>query len=106
MAYLDENNNEIIEPEVNQVSGDEAPEIVVEEVEDEKVTKIKKGKKSKGANKVKATVSEYKKISWLSFPKVVKQTLVVLTVTVIFLVVIFGIDFLLNLLYDLLTKNI
>ncbi len=64
-----------------------------------------KKEKTKKAGKVKATVSELKKVTWPTFPKVVKQTIVVLSVTFIFLLVVIGIDQLLYLLYKLLTKN-
>lgn len=101
---LNEDNN----VETNE-SLDKEPEIVVEEevVEEqkqEKTTKIN-DKKVKKAGKVKATVSELKKVTWPSFGKVVKSTVVVLSVTAVFLLVVFGIDTLLNFLYGLLTKN-
>ena len=86
-------------------------EIVVEEAESEKQTvqpikeSNKKNSKKKGSSKIKGTFSELKKVTWPTFGKVVKQTLVVLSVTAVFLVVIMGIDQLLYLLYNLLTKN-
>lgn len=70
----------------------------------------KKGKKEKGQNKVakktKETFSELKKVSWPTFGQVVKKTGVVLAVVIIFTVVLFGIDYLLGLLFDLLTSGI
>ena len=87
---------------------EEQQEIVVEEVaqeqKDDKTVKIN-DKKVKKAGKVKATVSELKKVTWPSFGKVVKSTVVVLSVTAVFLLVVLGIDQLLYLLYGLLTKN-
>ncbi len=85
-------------------------QVVVEEAKEdlEVVKPIKnKGKKEKvkKAGKAKETVSELKKVTWPTFPKVVKQTAVVLSVTLIFLLVVIGIDQLLFLLYNLLTKN-
>ena len=91
----------VVEEEVS--SNDEVEEVVVEE-EQTKSKKSKKGDK-KGSNKAKATVSELKKVTWPGFGKVVKETAVVLAVTAVFLVVIFGIDRLLYLLYNLLTSN-
>lgn len=87
---------------------DNQPEIVVEEVEEpevqDKPTKVN-DKKVKKASKVKATVSELKKVTWPTFGKVVKSTVVVLSVTAVFLLVVLGIDQLLYLLYGLLTQN-
>lgn len=71
----------------------------------EKVEKQKKPKKVKKVRehkvgKVKETVSELKKVSWPSFSKIVKQTLVVLGMVLFFTVVLFAIDKLLQLAYD------
>ena len=52
------------------------------------------------------TFSELKKVSWPTFGQVVKKTGVVLAVVIIFTVVLFGIDYLLGLLFDLLTSGI
>lgn len=87
-----------------------AEEVIVEEanksLETVKPVNTKgKKQKTKGAGKVKATVSELKKVTWPTFGKVVKQTVVVLSVTFVFLLVVIGIDQLLYLLYNLLTKN-
>lgn len=96
-----------IENEKEQLTPEE--EIVVQESEDnlKTVKPVNKNKKEKvkKAGKVKATVSELKKVTWPTFGKVVKQTVVVLSVTFIFLLVVIGIDQLLYLLYNLLTKN-
>ncbi|MCI7003346.1 MAG: preprotein translocase subunit SecE [Eubacteriales bacterium] len=106
MTYF---NDEIEEEKNEQLTPEE--EIVVEEAESNlqtvKPTDNKKDKKDKvkKAGKAKATVSELKKVTWPTFGKVVKQTLVVLSVTFVFLLVVIGIDQLLYLLYNLLTKN-
>ncbi len=62
------------------------------------VKKAKKKDKKPGIFKrigarLKDTFSELKKVIWPSFPKVVKQTGVVLAVVVIFLIVITAFDF-------------
>ena len=61
---------------------------------------VKKAKKNKKPNvfkrigaKLKDTFSELKKVTWPTFPKVVKQTGIVLVVVLIFLVVISAFDF-------------
>jgi preprotein translocase subunit SecE len=60
--------------------------------------------KEKGAlkRKAKETMSELKKVIWPSFGEVVKKTGVVLVVVLVFAVVIFGIDYCLGLLVNLL----
>lgn len=50
--------------------------------------------------------SELKKVSWPSFATVVKQTLVVLVVTAIFLVILMGMDAGLGALYKLLMQGL
>ena len=72
----------------------------------------KKGNKSNKAKsdrrgiskRIKETTSELKKVSWPTFGKVVKSTLVVIVVVLFFAVALFGIDYLLNLPFNLLTK--
>ena len=95
---------EVVSEEVSEVE-ETSEEIVIEE-NNEKSTRSKKSKKeNKVVKATKGAFSELKKVSWLNFRSVVKQTIVVLSVTVVFLVLIFGIDQLLSLLRDLLTKN-
>ena len=105
MAFLEEENKE----ELNEVEVlDESKEEVEEEIvveENGETKRVSKGSKSKKQSKVKAAFSELKKVTYPSFGSVVKRTAVVLAVTAIFLVVVIGIDQLLYLLYDLLTKN-
>ncbi len=64
--------------------------------------KKKKERKHTVAKKTKETVSELKKVTWPTFKEVVKKTGVVLVVVLIFAVVLFGIDYLLGLLFGLL----
>lgn len=73
--------------------------------EDKKKAKKEK-KQNKVAKKTKETFSELKKVSWPSFGQVVKKTGVVLAVVVIFTVVLFGIDYLLGLLFNLFTSAV
>ena len=57
-----------------------------------KQKKSKDKKPSKMARRLKETSSELKKVTWPKFKTVLKQTGVVLLVTAIFLLVVFGID--------------
>ena len=54
--------------------------------------------------KPKETFSELKRVTWPTFPKVVKSTCVVLVVVVAFLLVVTGINQLLQFLLELLTS--
>lgn len=76
---------------------------------DEKV-KEKKEKKHKEPSKARRWFrdffSELKKVTWPSFSKVVKQTGVVLMVTVVFLLVLMAFDSLFGYLYDLLVSGL
>jgi preprotein translocase subunit SecE len=61
---------------------------------------VKKTKKNKKPNifkrigaRLKDTFSELKKVTWPTFPKIIKQTGIVLVVVLIFLVVISAFDF-------------
>ena len=63
----------------------------------DKTDKSKQQKKSKPQEKVKRsrvkeTVSELKKVSWPSFAKTMKQTGMVISVVLIFMLLIIGID--------------
>ena len=53
--------------------------------------------------KLKETFSELKRVTWPTFPKVVKSTCVVLVVVVVFLVIVTGINFGLQKLLELIT---
>lgn len=109
------NQNEVSEVEVLETENKNASENkkVDEKKSDDKKNNVKdkkKAKKEKGQNKIakktKETFSELKKVSWPTFGQVVKKTGVVLAVVIIFTVVLFGIDYLLGLLFDLLTSGI
>ena len=56
--------------------------------------------------KIRDLISELKKVTWPSFPKVVKQTGVVIGVVVFFLLIVFAIDLGLSQLYQLLIRAI
>lgn len=56
--------------------------------------------------KLKEVFSELKRVTWPTFPKVVKATGVVLVVVLIFTVIVTGINFGLQALLDLATNNI
>ncbi len=73
--------------------------------EQAKAKKAKKKEKKTNTlvKKVKETGSELKKVTWPSFSTVVKNTGIVLGFVVISLVVLFGIETLLGLLYDVFT---
>lgn len=73
-----------------------------------KPTKQKKdAKPRKSLGKMaKETMSELKKVSWPTFPKVVRQTGVVITVVLVFALVLLGFDTLFSLLYKLLVTTI
>ncbi len=69
---------------------------------DAKQPKEKKQKRSR----IKETFGELKKVSWPSFGTVVKQTGIVLSVVVIFLVTLMLFDALLGWLYEVLVKGL
>ncbi len=66
-----------------------------------KEKKEKKEKKGGLFKKLKEAWSELKKVTWPGFSTVVKKTGVVVLFVLIFTVVIFGIDYVLGLLYNL-----
>ena len=53
--------------------------------------------------KIKETFSELKRVTWPTFPKVVKTTCVVLVVVLVFLVVFTGLNMGLQALFNLIT---
>ncbi len=77
---------------------------------DVKQSKDKKKEKKKEPGKVKRWFkdffSELKKVTWPSFTKVLKQTGVVLLVTIIFLLVLMAFDSLFGYLYELLVSGL
>jgi len=76
---------------------------VKEKQKEKRAEKKKKGGIIKG---IKDMGSELKKVRWPELGRVVKQTGVVLSVVVIFSLVVFGIDFGLGRLYDLLMSSV
>ena len=71
------------------------------------MAKVKEKEKKPGiGKKLKDTFSELKRVTWPTFPKVVKATGVVLVVVLIFTVIVTGINFGLQSLLDLATNNI
>lgn len=58
----------------------------------------------RAGRKIKEVFSELKRVTWPTFPKVVKATCVVLVVVIVFLVVVTGINYGLNELLRLLSK--
>ena len=104
MANNEEISQEVKVEETQPASNNNAK--VVETKKEEKVSKAKEEKKadkskkkkskdkkpSKMAKRLKETSSELKKVTWPKFGTVVKQTGVVLLVTAMFLLVVFGID--------------
>lgn len=71
---------------------------------DKKNKKKQPKEKGKLKRKTKETLSELKKVTWPTFGEVCKRTGVVLVVVLIFAVVVFGIDYCLGLLVNLLKK--
>ena len=72
-----------------------------EQLKKKNLKKDKKEKKPGLFKKLREAWSELKKVTWPTFGTVVKKTLVVIFVTLIFTVVLFGIDYLLGLVYNL-----
>lgn len=103
-----------MEEKTENVVTEEKP-VAKEKVEDKKTSKQSPQKKdnkkkkdkqpSKTGRRIKETASELKKVTWPTFPDVVKKTCVVLAVVLIFAVVLFGIDRLLAWVFDLLTNT-
>ena len=101
------------EPAVEN-SAEVAPKVEVkEEVKQEQKTEKKSNSKKKTAKqpsklktKTKEVFSELKKVTWPTFPQVVKKTATVLAVVAIFAVVLLGIDKLLQVVYDLFIGNL
>ena len=51
-------------------------------------------------------MAELKKVVWPTFPKVVKNTLLVLSIVLAFTIVLFGIDYGLSWIYKLITNTL
>lgn len=67
--------------------------------------KAKKQNSEPKKNKAKETVAELKKVTWPTFGKVVKNTLIVLGIVIAFTVVLFCIDRILSWLFQLMVNG-
>ena len=76
-------------------------EIKEQKKQDKVKQKPKKERKPGLFKKLKEAWSELRKVTWPTFASVVKKTGIVLLVVLVFTVVLFGIDYLLGLLYNL-----
>lgn len=95
---------EVVEAERVEATAEVKAEKSKDQKQPKKDKKAKKQEKREPrTNKAKETVAELKKVTWPTFPKVVKNTLLVLGIVVIFTIVLFGIDYGLSWLYKLLT---
>lgn len=70
----------------------------------QKKVKSAKANKEQKRSRVKETLSELKKVSWPSFGKTMKQTGMVISVVLLFILVTLGIDSLLSWLLQLISK--
>ena len=116
-----ENMPEKVENEVNQteqVAVEPKPskkelkkQAKLEAKQAKEVQKAKESKKAKKQNsepkknKAKETVAELKKVTWPTFGKVVKNTLIVLGIVIAFTVVLFCIDRILSWLFQLMVNG-
>lgn len=116
-----ENMPEKVENEVNQteqVAVEPQPskkelkkQAKLEAKQAKEVQKAKESKKAKKQNsepkknKAKETVAELKKVTWPTFGKVVKNTLIVLGIVIAFTVVLFCIDRILSWLFQLMVDG-
>jgi len=111
-----EEEEAVLDGEVmEETEAEEAPEAaapVKKEKADKKNKDKGKKKKKEGPGffsrlwrKIKDIFTELKKVTWPTFPTVLKNLGVVLVVIVFFTLVIFGVDSLLSFLYNLLVKG-
>ena len=98
--------NAVAETEVKEKT--EVKEEPKQEQKAEKKTTAKKKEKkpSKIKTKTKEVASELKKVTWPTFPQIVKKTATVLVVVLGFAVVLLGIDKLLQVAYDAFIGNL
>ena len=98
---MSKKNKELENPAVEVAEETEVKEAQSELVADKKTPKTdkkdkkkskKEQKQNKLAKKTKETFSELKKVSWPSFGKTMKQTGMVISVVIIFMLLIMGID--------------
>lgn len=107
MAKKKENlTEEKVDTEVDQKVETKDSKSEVKNKEKNKGKQVKKKKEKRGlGKKIKETASELKKVSWPTFGKVVKSTVVVLVVVLCCTIVLFGIDYLLKFPFNWLTNN-
>lgn len=96
--------------EVTEIAEVKQQEVASEKVEKndskQKNNKKKVKKPSKIKTKTKEVFSELKKVTWPTFPQIVKKTATVFVVVAVFTVVLLGIDKLLQVVYDLFIGNL
>lgn len=95
-------------PSQTQAVGEKLTSQTQKQADTKKKDKFKKKEKKPNVvgKKLKEVGSELKKVSWPSFPKVVKQTGVVIAVVLIFTLVLLGVDKLLGELFKLLISGL
>ncbi len=108
MAQDQKNTTEVSPKEQKRLIKQAEKEQAKKEKEQAKAKKAKKKEKktNKLVKKMKETGSELKKVTWPSFSTVVKSTGIVLAFVAASLVVLFGFETLLGLLYDVFTKTL
>ncbi|MDD4815892.1 MAG: preprotein translocase subunit SecE [Clostridia bacterium] len=96
-------NEEKVEPKTEIVATETKTD---SEKEKQKKQTKKEKKPSKTKKKIKEVASELKKVTWPTFPQVVKKTSTVIAVVIIFSIVLLGIDALLEMAYKLFINGI
>ena len=77
---------------IEKVADDNSKAIKSEKVKAQKQQKKSKPQEKVKRSRIKETVSELKKVSWPSFSKAMKQTGMVISVVVIFMALVIGMD--------------
>ncbi len=98
-------DKKVAEEKVETKPAQEQKEKTAQDKKGAKTKKKDKKEKGKLKRKAKETLSELKKVTWPSFGEVCKRTGVVLVVVLVFAIVLFGIDYGLGALMQLLTKR-
>lgn len=88
------NKNSNKQMEVKQNSNVKLNDVKPAKKKEKKLEKVKR-------NRAKETISELKKVSWPSFGKTMKQTGMVISVVLIFMLLVLGIDSLVSFLIQL-----
>ena len=101
--------SEVVETEKVEPK-DEVKAIEIKNDTEKDLKAKKQGKKekkpSKTKKKIKEVASELKKVTWPTFPQIVKKTSTVIAVVIIFSIVLLGIDALLEMVYKLFINGI